>query len=98
MIAIFLLLLTRPGKGISDTFLLVVQMSNSAIEQEVFEKLKPHVDKLLIKSKTVSDLGSEFTLELRTNSEDTSFINKMQETKGVIRATLVAYDQDLNSV
>ncbi len=99
MIAVFLLLLTRSGKGIADTFLLVVQLSEGADENAVLDQIHANTEKASIKSKSISDIGTEITMELRVpDSADTDFINKLQSEGKVTRATLVAYDQDLSSV
>ena len=98
MIAIFLLLLTRQGKTSADTFLLVVQLSDVSAEKNILEQIKQHADRFSIKSKSVSELGAEITLEIRTPDESMDFINKLQDGEHVTRITLVAYDQDLSSV
>ena len=98
MIAVFLLIITRQGKGYADTFLLVLQLSDSKIEQDVFNQIHAGVERVSIKSKTVSDFGTELTLELRTKGGNTDFMQDLQQTPGVVRVTLVAYDQDLSSV
>ena len=98
MMAIFLLLLTRSGKHSADTFLLVLQLDNSADENSLMEEIKGKTERLSIKSKTVSDHGTELTLEAKTGSDQSIFMNELQSREGVIRSTLVAYDQDLASV
>ena len=98
MIAIFLLLLTRTGKGVADTFLLVLQLSDSGTEKNILEQIERNADRVLIKSKSISELGIELTLELRTKGGDTEFLNEIQKGDSVIRLTMVAYDQDLSSV
>ncbi len=98
MIAIFMLILTRSGKGISDTFLLVIQLSDPSKEESILNELKQQTEKLSIKSITVSEAGTEITLEAKTKEDQTSFMNKLQADESVTRATLVAYDQNLYSV
>jgi uncharacterized membrane protein YhiD involved in acid resistance len=98
MIAIFLLILTRTREGISDTFLLVIQLSDPSKEESILNEIRQQTEKLSIKSKTVSESGTEITLEARTKEDQTSFMNKLQSDDGVTRATLVAYDQGLSSV
>jgi len=97
MIAVFLLLLTRQSKGMLDTFLVVVQLTDSSLEEEVIEKIKEKSDRMSIKSKSVSDSGVEITMELRVSGQDTDFLNNLQG-EGVSRVTMVAYDQDMSSV
>ncbi|MCZ6804366.1 MAG: DUF4956 domain-containing protein, partial [Proteobacteria bacterium] len=98
MIAIFMLILTRSGKGIPDTFLLVIQLSDPSKEESILNEIKQQTEKLSIKSKTVSETGTEITLEAKTKEGQSSFMNKLQADGSVVRATLVAYDQDLSSV
>lgn len=99
MISIFLLLLTRTGKGAADTYLVVVQLSNEAIETDVLDKIKSNVNRFSIKSKSISDIGVEFTLEIRLTDNNTDFLNEIsRDISGVTRVTMVAYDQDMSSV
>ncbi len=98
MIAIFMLILTRSGKGVADTFLLVLQLSDPSKEEEILKEIKQQTDLLSIKSKTVSSSGTEITLEAKTQQDQIGFMNKLQANESVTRATLVAYDQDLSSV
>ena len=97
MIAIFLLLLTRPGRSTADTFLLVVQLEKSESENEIMDHIYQHADRVAVKSKTISDMGVELTLEVKTMSSNTDFINQLQGRSDVNRVTMVAYDQDLAS-
>ena len=99
MIAIFLLVLTRTGSGIADTFLLVIQLTEDADEKAIVDQIQKHAERTSIKSKSISDYGTEITMELRvSDSTDTDFINKLQNEGNVTRATIVAYDQDMSSV
>ncbi len=98
MIAIFMLILTRSGKGIADTFLLVIQLSDPSKEESILNEIGQQTQELSIKSKTVSEAGTEITLEAKTKEGQTNFMNKLQADGSVIRATLVTYDQDLSSV
>ncbi|MBN1378449.1 MAG: DUF4956 domain-containing protein [Gammaproteobacteria bacterium] len=98
MIAAFLLILARQGKGMADTFLLIIQLLEPKAEKDILEKIRENVDRFSIKSKTVSDSSTELTLELRVKGGDTSFINKLREENGINRVTMVAYDQDMSSI
>lgn len=98
MIALFMLVLTRQGKSYSDTFLLVIQFLDSAEEKPILEQINKNTERMSIKSKSVSDHGTEITMELRVvDSSDTEFINDLQSNDSVSRVTMVAYDQDLSS-
>lgn len=98
MIAVFLLLLSRQGRVPADTFLLVLQLSDTVVEKDILDEINQHVEKYLVKSKSVSEGRAELTLELRVGEEGTDFINKLQESGSVKRATLVSYDQGLSAV
>lgn len=98
MISIMLLVLTRNRKDVSDTFLLVIQISDQSSEEAILNELKAGTEKLSIKSKTVSETGTEITLETKIKEDQTGFMENLRANDNVIRATLVAYDQDLFSV
>jgi len=51
MIAIFMLILTMRGEGVSDTFLLVIQLSDPSKEESILNEIKQQTEKLSIKSK-----------------------------------------------
>ena len=97
MIAIFMLLLTRTGNNISDTFLLVIQITDATEEERILKKINEETDRVSIKSKTVSDSGIEITLEAKLVGEQTGFINQLQSDNAITRATIVAYDQGFAS-
>ena len=98
MIATFLLLLTRQNKSSVDTFLLVIQLSDNDSENAVMDQISNHAERFSVKSKSVSDLGTEITIELRVSGSDTDFITALKNENNVSRVTMVAYDQDLSSV
>ena len=99
MIAVFLLVLTSQGKGIADTFLLVVQLTKEADEKLIIQRIQENAERLSIKSKSISDYGTEITMEVRMlDASDSEFIHQLQNEGQVTRATLVAYDQDMSSV
>lgn len=97
MIAIFMLLLTRTGNNISDTFLLVIQLTDATEEERILKKINEETDRVSIKSKTVSDSGIEITLEAKLSGHQTGFINQLQSDNAITRATIVAYDQGFAS-
>lgn len=98
MIAVFLLLLTRKDAGLSDTFLLVLQLNKLEVENSVLKTIGEKVSRFSIKSKTISDVSTELTLELKIKDNDTSFVNALKQKDGVDRVTMVAYDQDMSAV
>lgn len=97
MIAAFMVILTGVKGSVSDTFLLVLQLTDSSHEKEVLEKVKQSATRFSIKSKTVSDVGTELTLEVRIPGENADFLTSLKDGGNIRRATMVAYDQDLAS-
>ena len=97
MIAIFMLILTKNKKSDSGVFLLVIHIADKSKEENIMDEIKQQTDKISMKSKTVSDIGIEITLEVKTKLDRTEFMNNLQGNNSVTRATLVAYDQDLFS-
>ncbi|MCU7929234.1 MAG: DUF4956 domain-containing protein [Candidatus Thiodiazotropha sp. (ex Codakia rugifera)] len=98
MIAVFLLLLTNSGKAPSDAFLLILQLTDPSSEDEILDEIRSHVDRIAIKSKSISDGNVEITMELKVPGDKSVFVNELQEQGKVKRATLVSYDQDLSAV
>jgi len=97
MIAVFMLILTKSGKTAADTFLLVLQLSDQSAEESVLEKLERGTQRFVIKSKTITDMGTDITFEVKIG-DDTNFMNELSGIEQVSRVTMVAYDQDLSSV
>jgi uncharacterized membrane protein YhiD involved in acid resistance len=97
MIAVFMLILTKSGKTSADTFLLVLQLADQSAEESVLEKLERGTQSFVIKSKTITDMGTDITFEVKI-ADDTNFMNDLSGIEQVSRVTMVAYDQDLSSV
>ena len=98
LIAIFMLLLTRTGGTISDSFLMILQLNDPSSEEGLLNEIHQHADKVLIKSKSITDLGVELTLEVKIPNEKMDFINGLKQEHNIDRVTLVAYDQDMSAV
>jgi len=77
---------------------MVLQLTNTETEKKILEEIQQQVSKFSIKSKSVSDMGTEITLEIKIKDDNTEFMNKLQDSDGVNRITMIAYDQDLSSV
>ena len=98
MIAIFLLALTHKKDASIDAFLLVLQLKDGEREADVLGALEPNVEAMNVKSKIVSDAGTELVLEIRSKTNDTGYVDELQKEGKVNRATIVAYDQDMSAV
>lgn len=81
-------------KTTDNPYILVVNCDNDVAEKRVMEFVKGEVKKAVIKSKTVSKSGIEFTLEVRLKDETTEFVNQVSTIEQVNNAVLVSYNGD----
>lgn len=75
-----------------NPYIVVIHCSDADAENKVFSSLKGHVEKSVIKSKTVTSDSIELHYEVRLKSEDTSFVNALSKTQGVSNVVLVSYN------
>ena len=75
-------------------FILVVQCVDQETEKAVIDFLERNTKKFTIKSKSVQKGNIELNIEIRLNSEDTSFVNELSDMNGVGSAVLVSYNGD----
>ena len=75
-------------------FILVVQCVDQETEKAVIDFLEKNTKKFTIKSKSVQKGNIELNIEIRLNSEDTSFVNELSDMNGVGSAVLVSYNGD----
>jgi uncharacterized membrane protein YhiD involved in acid resistance len=76
-------------------YLLVLHLSKTANSSEVIKSVKASVDKFSLKSKTITSEYEEITAEVRLNAEETNFLNQLEESGNVTKATLITYSGDL---
>lgn len=81
-------------KTTDNPYILVVNCDNDVAEKRVMQFIKGEVKKAVIKSKTVSKSGIEFTLEVRLKDETTEFVNQVSTIEQVNNAVLVSYNGD----
>ena len=81
-------------KTTDNPYILVVNCDNDVAEKRVMQFVKGEVKKAVIKSKTVSKSGIEFTLEVRLKDETTEFVNQVSTIEQVNNAVLVSYNGD----
>lgn len=94
-VLIGLILMIFVNKKASDNpYILVVNCENDAAEKQVMDYVKDKVKKAVIKSKTISKSGLEFTLEVRLKDDTTAFVNDISEMNAVDNAVLVSYNGD----
>ena len=63
-------------------------------QRAAVEYLKAHVQRCVVKSKTVQPGSVELNLEVRLREAETDFINELASQKGVASAVLVSYNGD----
>ncbi len=80
-----------------NPYILVLSCKDEASEKAALETLGKSVERFMIKSKTVNAGGIEFTAEVRMKDSATSFVNRLNEIKGVSNATLVSYNGEYMS-
>lgn len=94
-IAIGAMLIVFVNKKSHDSpYIVVIHCHNTEAEKKVIESLKGYVQKCLVKSKTVTAESVELHYEVRLKSDDTSFVNELQEMPGVSDVVLVSYNGD----
>lgn len=81
----------KPGES---PYIVVVRCENEAAEQACMKEMKDSTRKQVVKSKTVSKEGIEFTVEVRLQQMATEFVNRLTEIEGVQNAVLVSYNGD----
>ena len=84
-------------KSVDSPFILIVSSDNDSVEDEILNLVKQSVKRHSVKSKTVSDSGMEFTLEVRLQESSTKFVGQLKNISGVKSAALVSYNGDYMS-
>ncbi|MEA2019907.1 MAG: DUF4956 domain-containing protein [Campylobacterota bacterium] len=97
VMTIVLLFMTRKEEE-EQPYLLVLHIPSSQDQLEVLSITKKSVERFMLKSKTVTPQYTEITAEVRLNSDDTNFLNELQDSGKVQKATMITYSGDLASV
>ncbi|MBE5922426.1 MAG: DUF4956 domain-containing protein [Lachnospiraceae bacterium] len=84
------------GKG-QVPYIFVVHCANAAAEEKVMKAIGESVAKKVVKSKSVSKMGIELTLEVRLKADATEFVNKIADMDDVANAVLVSYNGEYMS-
>ena len=92
-----ILLLFVSRKFHNTPYILIVNCADEGVEQGAMNIIAQSVDKYVVKSKTVNASGIELTAEIRVKDAATSFVNRVNEIKGVSGATLVSYNGEYMS-
>lgn len=97
-IVIGVIILLFANRKIRDTpYILVLNCADEPSETTAMATLEKSVEKLNIKSKTVTTDGIELTVELRMKDSETAFVNRLSDIDGVDSAVLVTYSGEYMS-
>jgi len=95
VMTLVLLFMTRKAE-IEQPYLLVLQIPISQDSNEVMKITKEAVDRFMLKSKTITPQYQEITAEIRLSAENTNFLNDLQKSGKVTKATIITYSGDLS--
>lgn len=78
-------------------YILVITCKDEQAEESALAALEKAVEKYVVKSKTVTATGIEFTVEVRLKDKTTAFVNDLSRITGVNNAVLVSYNGEYMS-
>lgn len=81
-------------KSHCNPYIMVLHCANQASETAAKAFLDQHVQKSVVKSKTVQAGSVELNLEIRLKTDNTDFVNALAQMPGVHSAVLVSYNGD----
>lgn len=81
----------------NQPYILVVHVTNQNQEVQAFEFIQSNVERLKIKSKSVSQGLIEINYEIRLKDDSTDFINTLSALPGVVYCVMVSYNGDFMS-
>ena len=73
---------------------MVLQCADHQSEEAAVRLLREHVQRMVVKSKTVQRELVELNAEVRLKDENTDFLNTLSQMAGVSSAVLVSYNGD----
>jgi len=97
VMTIVLLFMTRKPEE-EQPYLLVLHIPTDKDSTSVIKSVKQSVDRFMLKSKTITPQYEEITAEIRLKGENTSFLNDLQSSGEVQKATMITYSGDLAAV
>ncbi len=90
-VGLSVLFLTR-GRQNGVPYILVLTLENKEAEQSAMALVGKSVRRCRIKSKSVTKSGTELTVDVRLNKDDTDFMQDVSDLPGVLSAVLVTYN------
>lgn len=92
-----ILLLFSQYKGYEKPYILMLHCEDSETEEKARELAASHVNKLVLKSKSVTPGCIELNYEVRLKDSHTDFINDLAALPGVSYTVMVSYNGDYMS-
>lgn len=90
-IGVILLIFVNKKPG-DVPYILVVNCEGDTVEAAAMSKIKDFSKKCLVKSKSVSKMGTELTVEVRIHDDSAAMVNAVAAVEGVSNAVLVSYN------
>lgn len=90
-VGLAVLFLTR-GRQNGVPYILVLTITGKEAEESAMALVSKSVRRCRIKSKSVTKSGTELTVDIRLNKDDTAFMQEVSDLEGVISAVLVTYN------
>lgn len=89
-----ILIIFSQHKTSDRPYILVCHCTDTAAEQSAHSYISENVNRLSLKSKSVSPGSIELNYEIRLRNEDTVFINELSALDGVTHTIMVSYNGD----
>ena len=89
-----ILLMFANRKSHVNPYMVVLQCADHQSEEAAVRFLREHVQRMVVKSKTVQRELVELNAEVRLKDENTDFLNTLSQMAGVSSAVLVSYNGD----
>ena len=80
------------GRQNGVPYILVLTLENKAAEEAAMALVQKSVRRCRVKSKSVTKTGTELTIDIRLNKDNTDFMQDVSDLEGVISAVLVTYN------
>lgn len=96
IIGIFLLLFSN-RKVHMNPYIIVLTFTDEAAEKNALALLQTLVQRYVVKTKSVSQSGTELTAEIRLKDQNTEFVQNLYAIDGVKSAVLVSYNGEYMS-
>lgn len=81
-------------KTIDSPYILIAHCESGEVEDVVRQFVKSQVKRMNLKSKSVDGGYVELNYEVRLKEDDSTFINELEQMRGVSRVVLVSYNGD----